>query len=56
MSKKKHNKTVLPSNYSLAEKRANKLRQALIDNGIKCEELQNYAPDGKKNHGDMLFS
>lgn len=47
--KKKRNKVAVPPrNYDLAKRRANALRQALIDNGIKCEELRNYAPDGKK--------
>lgn len=48
MGKKKNNKAALPSNYKLAEKRANKLRQALIDNGINCDELWNYASEGEK--------
>ena len=48
-SKKKRNKvTQPPKNYALAEKRANELRQALMDNGISCEELWDYAPDGEK--------
>ena len=48
MSKKKSNKAVLPSNYYLAKSRANKLRQALIDNGIECGALWHHeTEDGK---------
>jgi hypothetical protein len=46
--KKKNNKVALPSNYDLAKSRANKLRQALTDNGIRCEDLWHYeTEDGK---------
>lgn len=48
MGKKKNNKVALPSNYDLAKSRANKLRQALIDNDIRCEDLYHYETEGGK--------